>query len=317
MITKLLPFCLLAFLVPCAAQTEASSAQFDFQLREREGVLELKYQGRPVLVYAFHTNQFKPYVRELYTLRGDNILLDAPSDHLHHHGLMFAVRVNGANFWEENNQPGFQKPIGPVSTRIERLPNGGAKASFSHKLHWISWTNRTDSPTDAIALLIERRTVTVAIDEEQKETSLAWRAEFEVGPAAAQVVLTGTAYHGLGLRLAESFNGVATHFNSANAPYPTGGTGDVISAQWSAIGHRIEARDITVAFFGKPLASGAQPSFFTMVRPFTYLSITQGLDRAPLEFSSGSKFHLEYLLALYPQRKSPEYLQRRFEAWQR
>ena len=31
---------------------------------------------------------------------------DAPSDHLHHHGLMFAVQVNEVNFWEERGTPG-------------------------------------------------------------------------------------------------------------------------------------------------------------------------------------------------------------------
>ena len=64
------------------------------------------YKGHKILVYAFATNQFKPYVRELYTLRGENVTRDAPPDHLHHHGLMYAVYVNGINFWEERGAPG-------------------------------------------------------------------------------------------------------------------------------------------------------------------------------------------------------------------
>ncbi len=62
-------------------------------------------------MYAFATNQFKPYVRELYTLRGENVLRDAPPDHLHHHGLMYAVWVNGINFWEERGAPGFEQHV--------------------------------------------------------------------------------------------------------------------------------------------------------------------------------------------------------------
>ena len=58
-------------------------------------MLEVRYKGQKILVYAFATNQFKPYVRELYTLRGENVTRDAPPDHLHHHGLMYAVYVNG------------------------------------------------------------------------------------------------------------------------------------------------------------------------------------------------------------------------------
>ena len=46
----------------------------------------------PVLQYRYGDVPFKPYIKELYTPGGLNILLDAPPDHLHHHGLMFALR---------------------------------------------------------------------------------------------------------------------------------------------------------------------------------------------------------------------------------
>ena len=79
--------------------------------QDGRGELEVRFKGRKLLVYAFATNQFKPYVRELYTLRGENVLRDAAPDHLHHHGLMYAVCVNGINFWEERNAPGIQKHV--------------------------------------------------------------------------------------------------------------------------------------------------------------------------------------------------------------
>ncbi|MHC4656117.1 MAG: DUF6807 family protein, partial [Planctomycetota bacterium] len=51
---------------------------------------------------------FKPYVQQLFSPAGVNILRDAPADHLHHHALMFAVKVNGVNFWEETPTAGKQ-----------------------------------------------------------------------------------------------------------------------------------------------------------------------------------------------------------------
>ena len=61
--------------------------------------------------YRYGDVPFKPYVKELFTMGGLNVLLDAPHDHLHHHGLMFAVAVDGVNFWEESPRAGRQKHV--------------------------------------------------------------------------------------------------------------------------------------------------------------------------------------------------------------
>src|ERR1017187_6901584 len=98
------------------------------------GQLVVSYKGRKLLLYAFATNQFKPYVRELYTLRGENVLRDSPPDHQHHHGLMYAVYVNGINFWEEKGTPGFERHIElPLHTaRIDA--KGVPVASFTESI---------------------------------------------------------------------------------------------------------------------------------------------------------------------------------------
>ena len=98
----------LALFIAVACSAAATNPPVTINAKPDRGELEVKYKGGKLLVYAFATNQFKPYVRELYTLRGENVLRDAPPDHLHHHGLMYAVCVNGINFWEERGMPGFQ-----------------------------------------------------------------------------------------------------------------------------------------------------------------------------------------------------------------
>ena len=79
-------------------------------------------------------DQIKPYVRELAPLRGDNILRDSPFDHKHHHGLMFAIRVNGVNFWEETPGCGHEKSV--VGARADA--RGHPRALLRHTIHWVA-----------------------------------------------------------------------------------------------------------------------------------------------------------------------------------
>src|SRR3990170_2782567 len=55
--------------------------------------------GKTLLKYKYAEVPCKPYVEEFYSPAGVNVLRDAPADHLHHHGLMLAVKVDGVNFW--------------------------------------------------------------------------------------------------------------------------------------------------------------------------------------------------------------------------
>ena len=71
----------------------------------------ITYEGKPVMVYEFDPQKFKPYVKALNTLRGYGVLRDSPSDHLHHHALMYGIKVNGVNFWEETTGCGVQKVV--------------------------------------------------------------------------------------------------------------------------------------------------------------------------------------------------------------
>ena len=97
----------LAFYLALACSAGADSIPIRIDTKLDQGLLEVRYKGNKLLVYAFATNQYKPYVRELYTLRGENVTRDAPPDHLHHHGLMYAVNINGVNYWEERVTPGI------------------------------------------------------------------------------------------------------------------------------------------------------------------------------------------------------------------
>jgi Methane oxygenase PmoA len=307
----------LALLLALVCSVGAANPPISIDAKVDRGELTVRYQGRKLLVYAFATNQFKPYVRELYTLRGENVLRDAVPDHLHHHGLMYAANVNGINFWEERGAAGFEKHIElPLhSARIDA--KGMPVTDFTELIHWLAPTNKAASDSFAAALLIEQRTLTLAIDEKNQEVALRWDSQFQVGPNAGKVTIHGPNYDGLGLRLPESFNHVARFQNSTDQPYVGQNTQNVIPARWTSVAGVIDGHEVMLAMFGHPDNARGDTVFFTMLDAFAYLSATQGLDKNPLEYSAGDKFSLSYLLTVYSANKSPEFIRQRSELWEK
>lgn len=276
--------------------------------------IEITLHDRSLLRFAMAPEQFKPYVKELRTLRGDNFLLDSPSDHRHHHGLMYGITVNGRNFWEEATNPGVEE-VSPVPMRyVARTPEGHPMAVFTQGIFWLADTNREAPDRFERALLREVRTLTLVADEAAGEVALGWHAEFTAGPGTDAVKLTGANYHGLGMRFVRAFDRQAKHLNSENAPYSAEQRGDVIPARWAATEHEIDGHPVTVAIFASPHNAG-KSCFFSMLDPFAYLSATQNLDQAPLEYKKGDKFTLDYLVLNYPEHKSREFLEARYQKW--
>jgi hypothetical protein len=287
-----------------------ADSPFTTDTKPDRGTLEISYKGRKLLVYAYATNQFKPYVRELYTLRGENVLRDAPPDHLHHHGLMYACYVNGINFWEERVAPGIERHMGLVVATMEEM---GEKhlpaASFTERVHWLAPTNSNDP------LLVEQRQLVVAVDEKTGEVALRWSSEFNVGPGVGKVVIRGPNYNGLGMRLPESFNHVAKFQNAAKEPYVSKNSQNAIGARWTSVVGQMEGREVMLAMFGRPENARGDGFFFTMLDPFAYLAATQGLEKQPLEYGAGDHFNLSYLLTVYGEQKSPEFIAQRYDQW--
>jgi hypothetical protein len=307
----------LAVYLALVGSATAAESPISIESKVDQGELLVRYQGRKLLVYAFATNQFKPYVRELYTLRGENVLRDAPPDHLHHHGMMFAVCVNGINFWEEKTAPGIEKHIElPVhSARIDA--QGTPVADFTEIIYWLAPTNATAPDSLTAALLVERRTLTLKVDETNQEVALRWDSHFQVGPNAGTVLLHGPNYNGLGVRLPESFNHVAKFENSSPVRITSPNTQTVQVTRWTSAAGLLGGRPVMLAMFGRRDNRNGDARFFTMLDPFAYLSATQGLDEQPVGYVAGDKFSLSYLLTVYSENKPPEFVRRRCELWEK
>ena len=286
-------------------------------MQPERGLLEWRFNGRKIATYSFASNQFKPYVRELRSLRGDDVLRDAPADHLHHHGLMYAVRVTGVNFWEETNQPGHERHVELLAHGTGRNARGLPQASCTELIHWVPHVDHTRADTAPVALLVERRTLTLTVDENAEEVALAWHADFEIGGGTNRVTLHGSDYNGLGLRLPAAWDHAALHVNSGDTPYPSGGKPGAVPARWGAVSHTVDGRGVQVALFARPRGQAGTNSFFAMTEPFTYLSATQGLDQSPLEYRAGDRFSLDYLVLVCPVTRNPAQLEERYQSWAR
>lgn len=294
--------------------SHAGESGIQIQISPEHGRLDMAFKGRPLLAYAFAPGQIKPYVKELYTLSGDNVIRDAPADHLHHHGLMYAIRINDVNFWEERGKPGHQRHVRWITHFGGRNAGGLPAGAISELIHWVPDESAPLKDTASAALMIERRTLSLTVNEAAQEVALHWRGEFEIGPGAKTARLHGSSYNGLGLRLPAHWDRAAKHSNSENLPYTAEQRSDVIPARWAAVSEGTNGRGNTIALFGRS-ANRGETRFFSMINPFTYLSVTQNLELSPLTYSFGDKFSVEYLVLVYSGPKDPAALEQRYNTW--
>jgi len=291
----------------------AAAEDFSFEPAAQISAWKVSWGGRPVMVYSFGSAQYKPYVKELCAWNGVNILRDAPSDHLHHHALMYAVRVNGINFWEEVPGSGIQRVVKTPPPLARRNAAGQPEAVLTQTIHWVAPADAFLPDTTRAALLIEERTLTVAIDESSREVALQWQSEFTAG--TNPVTLSGANYFGLGMRFRKDFDLLAEHLNAGGKPDLSGGKQDVSRHPWGSVEFATGDLPSMVALYGHPDNARGEPYFFTMKQAFPYLSATQGLDKEPLIYPAGAKFGLKYLVTVYPEIRSPAAITARGKLW--
>lgn len=290
---------------PLHIENDAASAQ-----------LTISFNHRPVLVYAYSARQYKPYIKALFDLSGYNVLLDAPADHLHHHGIMYAVMVNGVNYWQERQETGTERSIRIEGQQVGINERGLPYASFIDVIEWLDPAGR-GTPEGEQPFLQERRTISVTVDEPNKEVAVQWSADFAVGTHTKSIVLTGDPYNGLGLRLSKDFDSRVTHRNSEKTLDSREGDPNISKARWTAASINLAAQASMVAVFGDLGNHLGDPVYFLMYKPFAYISATQALDKNKLEYPAGARYRLNFLVTVYPQVKGSEFLQKRAQDWER
>lgn len=271
-----------------------------------------KFNGIPMVAYRFAEVPFKPYVEMFSTPGGLNVLRDSPEDHKHHHALMFAVKVDDVNFWEEypERQPGTQVHQGFTSAASASCEDGIARIELP--VETIDWNG-----PDGTTLLKETRSIRVQRNVETPSAGsvLTWTSRFEVPQGRAEAVLTGAHYHGLGVRFPVSMDGVGTHFNAAGELGPVyRGSERLTETKWTAYTAPVDGKPVTVAVFDDP--KNARPAvMFTMLHGFAYVSATLDLEKRPLSIQTGKPLVLRYGVVAWDGEKSAEEVEKAYQDW--
>ena len=263
---------------------------------------------RKLLCYRYDDVPFKPYVQQLYSPGGINVLRDAPHDHLHHHALMYAVAVDGVNFWEEQTEPGRELHKRFDDMEIDK--NGDtAQAGFAEHLDWIN-------PRSGELLLKESRKITVCQLDDVEATLLSWQTSLRVPSGKKSMTLSGSHYFGLGMRFWESMDTGGEFINI------TGQAGDIVRgaeritrADWCAYLAKADGKPVTIAMFGHPENLRHPTHWFTMTEPFAYLAATLNLHKEPLEVNSDKPLVLRYAVAVWDGRIDKSKIDQVYRRW--
>jgi hypothetical protein len=260
-------------------------------LRDQQNVI-VKQGDQLLLRYRYAGVPKKPYVAEMTSPGGVNILRDAPADHLHHHGLMFAWGVDGVDFWAEADDSGLEVHQAWEDLKVES-PRGAERAVLHERLLW--------QTTEGKVLLEEQRTLTIPAASKGQPRMLIWQADFTCGNrATAARTIFGSKYHGLGMRFITPMDTGGLHFNASGGTDVAGTNGK--RAAWSAYTAQVApGRKVTVAVLSDPANPRHPCEWFTMAEKegFAYLSGTLGVGTEPLKLQPGKKLSICFAVAVF------------------
>ena len=151
---------------------------------------------RVCLAYVMNGTATKPYVSMLAAPSGRNLLADAPSDHIHHHGIWWGHGdVNGVTFYLElpSEEPGEIRHV----EWLDRAPAAGDHG-FVERLDWVAPSGET--------LISEERSLGVSFSRSDGY----WLYLDNTYTAQADLTLGTTKESALPIiRMADAFNGKA------------------------------------------------------------------------------------------------------------
>ncbi len=172
---------------------------------EADGSTALKAGDRDL--WRLHHDPVAPfsYFHPLALPGSAPLTVDAPADHLHHHGLWFAWKyLNGVNYWE--NAPGADRPAGRSEYQeLRSALRPDHSATFTMRLHYVDPSGER--------VLAEGREIEVSAPAADGSYAIAWTGRFTALAETLELDRTplpgepgGKAwggYAGLSLRLAQ------------------------------------------------------------------------------------------------------------------
>lgn len=290
-----------------AAAQNPAFADEPISIGTNDAVVSIQVGDRVLLRYRYRDVPFKPYVQELFTPLGVNILRDAPHDHLHHHALMFAIAVNRVDFWAETEACGRQEHRDFVDVKTDEH-NDVSWAEFTEHLDWMS-------PRKEL-LLKERRTMWVLQAKQLNSSLLTWQSTLELPRGKKSVSLTGNHYFGLGMRFLQSMDGAGQFLNAGtDSVEVVRGDERNFRSTWCAYMADADGRTVTAAMFDHPNNPRHPATWFTMAKPFAYLSATLNLHKAALEMTEDNPLTVRYGVAFWDGRIEADRIDQLYRRW--
>lgn len=279
-----------------------------FQVQQDASRVTVAAGPQVVLKYRYGDAPFKPYIQELYTPNGVQILRDSPADHVHHRGVMYGIFANGVDFWSETPQCG--KQVNRELTAVVAEPqNGVSVCRVAQGVEWL--------PANAQQpLLLERRLLQIYRGAGLQATLLTWQLDLRPAKDAGAVKLTGSHYDGLGLRFVQSMDQVGRFQTAAGTPGPVvRGTERVTLDKWAAYTAPADGKTVTVAIFDDPQNVRHPAGMFTMLQPFSYLSATPNIWKEPLELAQDKSLAARYGIAVWDGEIGTEQIDSLYQRW--
>ena len=261
---------------------------------------------RLLLEYRYGGDPFKPYVRRWATPAGVQVLRDSPHDHVHHHALMFAIGAGGVDFWSENKRSGRQVHRSFDAVKTVRTA-AGAGVTIVERLSW-------QAPGKA-GILAEKRTIRLETTHPQGASLLTWQTALTPAKGRKSVKLHGSHYFGLGVRFVAAMDKGGRFFNpTRQAGKTVRGTERLVAARWCAYTAKADGKVVTVAMFDHP-GNARRALWFTMTRPFAYLSATTNLWKQPAALRAGGTLELVYGVALWDGEAKGDAIEKLYKHW--
>jgi hypothetical protein len=283
--------------------------------RENKTTVSVSRGDRAILSYRHSDVPMKPYVDQLFSPKGVQVLRDSPFDHKHHHALMFATAVDGVDCWAETPQSGKQKQRSlKTINQVVLYPDGQwyNHRGLAESLDWIG-------PASDKPLLIEDREVCVLAGGDRAPefgaTLVEWRSRLETPPGKETAVLTGEHYFGLGMRFLVSMDG-GRFFNADDKQGEiVRGDERLTPVKWCAYTAKADGKPVTVAVFDHPDNPRYPARMFTMTKPFAYLSATRNEWKEPITIKAGTPLNLHFAVAVWDGETDKATVEKFYQRW--
>ena len=309
-------FIFVMFFVLPASFPMALAAESTAVADHGHGIWTLRQDGADRFRFRFGTAEkplIKPYFDVFATLEGRNILRDAPADHVHHHALMFAIKIDDVNFWEEYGDFGREVFVqNTLRTDAKESVEGDVirtATAVECKLDWIGPDDKT--------LLHENRKVIRNTAGDTDHVFLDWTSTFTLPEGKPSAKLGGNHYHGLGMRFDRTMDDGGRFFSDRGDDQneTVRGTENLTECRWMAYTAKLHGKPVTVAIFDAP-ENFRKMRAFTMGgrdKIFAYLSATTNLHREPVTMTAEKPVVFRYGIALWEGERSTEEVEKVYE----